>query len=1213
MYNQEPQLEGKREMSVVRTLGPGDLLYLQDSHGVPQLCEIIRDPLLGNSARLHRGSNPGVFDRLRRGGGPSGPIATAPPQPREISTPRAPPTPVWSEKVYKCVDGTMRWRETTVYSWGEPTVRYSRGATPGMFYDVPRKEVIVWDESNPDAVPRASSVPVPPPGLERVIRPPPRDPCSFGPPIGVGLVVDRHTVRSQLNGANGEWTGSDDLDHADRLRARREARNHAMARAGQARGPPRAPDQVERFNQMRLAAAEQARQVAQRLNDDEFVPGPVIPGVPFRWLPIDDPPPNLDPEGPGAGDGDGGEPDDDDASVASSVAPLVDPTMCDIICGTRGYYEIRSVVYRDMGGVLMPYNSATCQWAGDLYLDPHRKLAAGTCVANYTGEAGYYTYLSGRVVKVESPFAIVRNFVIEARDHLWFKSLRIELARIGSAAMNVATLGYFDPWGEHPFRFLTKVKKDIMISMKLYSFLRGHKIASGITPDNVLLLARLAFRDYPQLPVEILIETLLYFTFQRGAAISEMAATTAAISSFNAKGKRFKAYREPMTTNVVCGDLIAGVDDITDEGHYKINSVDEVKFWSGKGFTSITRLPYVQSDALHGDGVNRLKDPGDKFELMDKFGFNKGCTFVDPYPLFDTQADDRVESKSYQTVGSCFATSMMVIDGKLTREVERCFLRLSMARPGEERLRLNQQAVVRPALEAGKNLAPDVDADITRRILQQDPKYEVDVVMGPHGPLTPLQKLVRDTHLAYQSLVMDPAELAPMIANPVKAMHDYVDIIGGPKAAKRHRDIEAYRKDPSTPPQATNVIKFKPDEPQKYKFVNGKPVLKFGRATVSIEGMDWVLANPPMMYAMKHLIEKEIRITKLFVGVTLISINGVNSFSDVDLDYELWYRAVLSDTDNEQMAAVDVAMINWVSEGPMRMAAVSHGDDIHIVRSGPDGKITALEADISDNDGSYTDSLIRMEAQQVAVNIDPSACYAQLANPMQLENPANSREKILLRSTRGMLRCSGGIGTTYGNSKGSFLVILSLAMQLSTASVEECANDVGFNVTYKIVSISESCFLSTFVIFIDGPGGVQIPIRAKCLASVARNFGRFSGDLPGRSNRLVSDRWFDYVKGVVKGYVNEPDSLFMRALRIKYDGWSLGSLRSWCSSTWTPSDIDRGIIRHYYPPKDQEQGLEEYLACVRLIRDSPAFGSVVACRFIDRIMDVRYGMAPIVR
>lgn len=1094
------------------------------------------------------------------------------PQPTLVQQPST-IVPAHKKREYKMCEGIMRWREKRYDEFGSLiNVAYSRGATSDMF--------------------------------------------------------NLHVAQSQLNGNNGEFTGSDDLDVDARRRARREARNHVYARAGQARrAVPLAREAQELADANHHRAQAEARAVAVRLDappgDPPNPPVPPAGGDP----PAPEGPPNR-PQGPGVPNGINpavaalAEPDvPDDLTVESSVVDYQPGQVSNVICGTRKHFLIGAVVYRDDGGMLIPYDPKTCQWAGAIYDEPYRVVRPNLSLLNMAGDAGFYKPQRGSVVTTQSPFSVVRNFVIEARDHTWFKDIRIQLAKIGSIAMTVATLGYFDYWAEGPFRYLTKRKKDIMISMGLYSYLRSHKIASGITPDNVLLLARIAFRDFDYLPIEILIETLLFFTFQRGAAISEMASTTSAISSYTSKGKRFKAYREPLNTNVAAGDLIAGIDDITQEGWYRIHSEEEVKFWDSNNQTSITRLPYVPSDELHGDGNNRLKPPGYKFEMMEKFGFNKGATFLDPYVLFSTQDDDRVESKSYQTVGSCFATSMMVIDGKLTREVERCFLRLSMPRPDEEDLRRNQQWVVAPALLAGLRLAPNVDADITRRILISDPDYVTDQPYGPIPRLTPLQEIVRDSHLAYQSQGMDPGELADLIAHPIRAMHDYIDIIGGPKAAKRHRDVENYRMDPSVAAQKFNMIKFKPDEAQKYKFVNGKPVLKFGRATVSIEGMDWVLANPPMMYAMKHIIEREVKFERIVpfnplvgplnpaAGGTEITIDGVVTRSAVRMDYDLWYRAVLSETTNEQLAVIDQQMMDWVSAGPMRMAAVTHGDDIHMIKSDAAGKITAVEADISDNDGSYSDSLIRMEAQQVAVNVDPSACYAQLANPMLIINPSNSTEKLLVRSTRGMLRCSGGIGTTYGNSKGSFLVVLSAALN-ANQDISQSAYDVGFNVTHNEFSISRSCFLSTFVYY-KAQNGVQVPKRMKCLASIARNFGRHCGDLPGPAKKLVSTRWKEYVQGVVKGYVNEPDTLFLRALRIKYDGWSLSSICSWVGS-WSPTDTDLGVIRHYYPLEEQEQGLEEYLACVRLIRDSPSFGSVVACRFIDRIMSVRYGMAPIV-
>jgi hypothetical protein len=898
-----------------------------------------------------------------------------------------------------------------------------------------------------------------------------------------------------------------------------------------------------------------------------------------------------------------------------------------VITGTRDTFVLDDVCYKKVGGDLVGYNPDIRAWGGFTYPHPVRVVRPHTILRNVSeGRVGSCELGGDQVFVTNSPFEIIRDFVIEAKHHKWFKMFRRFLADAGSNAMNVATLGYYDFWPEHPFRYLTKHRKDIMISSAMYSYLCENKISSGVTPDNVLLLSRIIFRDFKYLPIEILIETLLFFTFQRAAMRSEMMATTVPLSDYLNAGKRFKAYREPMNTNYVAGMLIAGEDEITQEGWYSINSVEEVKLWDVKGFVSVNRLPYVPSSEEHGDGLRRTKPPGYKFEMVRRRGFNEGCTFYDPYPFFSYNSDDRYESKSYQTVGGCFATAMQVIDGKLTREVERCFLRLSMMRPNEFELRRAQIDAVTPALVDGCRRTGDLDDRLTARIIETDPDYVQDATHMFHE-LTPLQMLIRDTHATYQALEMDPADHAAILADPLKAIHRYIDIIAGPKMVKRHQDLDRYYKDVAIAPKKFNIVKFKPDEPQKFKeTANKKSVLKFGRATISIEGSEWIRANPPMMYAMKHIIEHEMTIVKIAIPVdgqnpllhgpqvrgAVIEIDGVRTVTEVLPQYDLWYRAVLSDTNLDDLAAIDAQMFEWVNSGPFRMAAISHGDDIDILKSDGQGCIAAVEADIADNDGSYTDSLLRLEMQEVGMNCDPLEAYAQLANPLLLINPSKETEKILLRSTLGMIRCSGGIGTTYGNSKGSFLVILAYALRGREVSVEVAARDVGFNVTFDEFTPNESCFLSTFRY--DGPDsrGVVRGQRMKCLASIARNFGRCSGDLPGRNNIRISDRWLEYVRGVVKGYVGEPDSLFLRSLRVKYDSLSLTRICDSLKSN-SLSCIDRGIIRHYYNDEDQERGAEEYLACVRLIQSSPAFGSVIACPFIDQIMKKRYKMAPVIR
>jgi hypothetical protein len=457
-----------------------------------------------------------------------------------------------------------------------------------------------------------------------------------------------------------------------------------------------------------------------------------------------------------------------------------------------------------------------------------------------------------------------------------------------------------------------------------------------------------------------------------------------------------------------------------------------------------------------------------------------------------------------------------------------------------------------------------------------------------------------------------------------------VDTIGGPKAGKRHEDIRRWEVSQQLARKRMNMVKFKPHEAQKYK----KGVLKFGRATISIEGSEWVRANPPLMYAMKHSIEKPITITSIpnpgAGPCTRIEMDGRVQYSTVPVAYQLWYRGVLSDTNLPELERVHRQMIEWCSMGPLRMAACGHGDDIDIVRSDAQGVLYAEEADIKDNDGSYTDSMLRLEAHQLAVHHDCVDVYAQLANPLLLINPCNENEKILLRSKLGMLRCSGGIGTTYGNTKGGFLVILAYAASLATddlrgvpmaagaVTIAAAAASVGFNVTSDVFDLAQSTFLSKFRYWVPEckgePGAWKV---MSCLASFARGFGRVTGDLGGSSRTPVCNRWLAHVEGVVRGYVHEPDCLFWASIRSKYDtsmGQSMRDVwRKWTSMGHRDElgAADWGIVRHYYESHEEELGVYEYLYCIQLIKESPKFGSVIACGFIDRLMSKRYGMAPV--
>lgn len=948
-------------------------------------------------------------------------------------------------------------------------------------------------------------------------------------------------------------------------------------------------------------------------------------------------------------DGCGDDHSDDGDSLSGGYKQ--DPAC--ILVPHRGFYTALGKVYRKSvvdGAVLVPYDPASKKWEGESFPCPYIEGREGSIVSGFGKVApGHYCKQSGLApVVLASSFSTIDNFVIEAREFVWLKAFRkmlIDTAR---------TVSFGLLYQLHPYTGLTRITKSITFIDAVYAHLRDDKVANGVTPEQVTLLSRAIFAKFPQYPIEMLIETLLFFTFQRAAAFSEMRATTAALSSFIQGGNRVRAYREPFNTNVTTGALIAGEDDITQQGWYHVNPKDQCMALHGKGMVSIHRVPYVRSADAHGSATNRTKAPGGKYEEVStatrnpKSPFNKNCGFRDPYPWFKTDTDPKGE-RCYQTVGGAFATKMAVVDHKDPKEVARCFLRMSVTRPDEWELRDNQIRAFAPAWqwfnenynEPGVNnpIRPDgVDFDnrLTASIREVDPLYERDDLPNAQLPLSELQEALRCAHRLYVHTPVDPQELAGIVQNPVKAIHDYIDIVGGPKAPMRHVEAARYLENPCAQRKRYNEVHFKPDEAQKYKYDKDSQEmkLKFGRATISITGQEWVHANPPLLYAMKHLIEREFTWRKVDYGAykSVMEMDGYQEMSVAQPVYDLWYRACLSSTDGDSLSALKAQMIAWCLDAPDRMAALSHGDDIDIIRSESDGRLVAEEADISDNDGSYTDLLLRVEAQRIVPSADPTVLFSQLANPLLLINPSNNHEKILLRSRTGMVRCSGAIDTTFGNTVGSSSLVLAYALQgPGRDGVVQAARSIGFNVTCQVFGdLCESTFLSKFSVVLDWNKGAAGIVTMTCFASMFRNLGRCTGDLPGKASTPVCDRWMEYMKGIIKGYVNEPDTLLMRAMRIKYDPAEYGvfKLLPEClrpsgaikavrrcitrSREKMCSPIDLGVIEHYYGIDERDKGIGEYLDCVRLIDESPAFGTIIACAFIDRIMAKRYGMAPVI-
>jgi hypothetical protein len=234
---------------------------------------------------------------------------------------------------------------------------------------------------------------------------------------------------------------------------------------------------------------------------------------------------------------------------------------------------------------------------------------------------------------------------------------------------------------------------------------------------------------------------------------------------------------------------------------------------------------------------------------------------------------------------------------------------------------------------------------------------------------------------------------------------------------------------------------------------------------------------------------------------------------------------------------------------------------------------------------------------------------------MKVQNPAESGEYMLTRNPHGMRLHSGSGTTTFCNSLKAEGIGLSHAFY--GGEFEDCATMVGSEVTTKKGPVSNVTFLSKF--FYESEGKI---CAALDIASITRKLGLITGDALGKKSILVSDRIIDATREVISGHIHEPDSLLLTVLRQKYSRnflervafrarVALGvSASQTCYDVSYFTDVDWGIIKHYYGPGERDIGVSDYLRCIHQTCKAPDYGSVIFSQFIDRVMKVRYGMAP---
>jgi hypothetical protein len=183
------------------------------------------------------------------------------------------------------------------------------------------------------------------------------------------------------------------------------------------------------------------------------------------------------------------------------------------------------------------------------------------------------------------------------------------------------------------------------------------------------------------------------------------------------------------------------------------------------------------------------------------------------------------------------------------------------------------------------------------------------------------------------------------------------------------------------------------------------------------------------------------------------------------------------------------------------------------------------------------------------------------------------------------------------------------------------------NVTSLQGELNDVTFLSKNFYFGRNVNNDQVVKCFSDIASLARKIGRVTGDVEGRTKIPVHIRFDEHNACVVKGWVHEPDSLFVRAMRLKYIDqrpsykkvfgryMRYDLFNKYLSIDAHPmamaelNEIDLAIIRHYYPKSTN--GENDYRNLIKFILQNDSYGTVIKSKFIDQVMSRRYGMVPV--
>lgn len=770
--------------------------------------------------------------------------------------------------------------------------------------------------------------------------------------------------------------------------------------------------------------------------------------------------------------------------------------------------------------------------------------------------------------------------------------------------------------------------------------------------------------------VDIAIDTCLYFFESKLLAQAKASATVSAHMEYS---KTKLLYRPPMSG--VSVDPFKK-DFQPEEGALSITSRDECRAQHRSGITVVQRELYKSCSDAYGSYDNPNREPGNMLEPISdresKRMMASGVFFKDPYIKFQYEENDAPEC--YQSVGGGFMTAVAVINHKSTRQCEMAHSRILFARDDELEQRYRATRFWDEVLNVFKSLAThqkgkkfelQYSTELRRLeslIRQRDPKYcggdqiyvDWERAGNTHSEL-PMEIQMQAHVQAYLHYTMANVQILHEELrrfDDVAALNNYIEEVGAKLPLRRDLLRKLKECVLKGVQNKVNVVQCKPHEFQKYKMVDGKPVLKYARDVVSITDEDWLAAKPHLMAYVKKMLDSEFEIRKQSNNDCtdiVISYSGEGMNNWVHDTYtlpehlHLWarrhhdeflrgpvrYRSIISDTSLDMLSQKLTEAHQFVADNEHSVYIVTHGDDQLVLvnntsphRFGGKIGVVYVEADINDNDGSHVDPFYRLDHATFVVRGGevPTEAFAQLANPLMLANPNDIKQYAILRRRHGMQMCSGSVHTTYGNSKMSMNVGLCLAFDYTTDDYSFLARKVGMNVTALYGGLTDVTFLSKNF-YRDEFGEIRAYTD---LASLLRKIGRVTGDVNGRSKTPVDIRFDEHNKQVVQSWVHEPDSLIVQMMRARYIEESpvynpnFGYRIQTNFRTYTKfsskkllseelTSIDVGIIHHYYPG-DFLRGEQEYRNLLTHVQRADTYGEVIKSPFIDAIMKRRYGM-----